>query len=144
LNGRGREIWGRTRLHVWPERYVLVSVPLARLADAAALVARSAGFAALVAERDEVSVTVAGASWAGSGLDGSARSRGALRAITLDIDIDLDVCGYLAPAATLLAEAGVPIVPQCAFSKDHILVPEEKLELAVRVLEDWIRACALP
>jgi hypothetical protein len=137
-----RDIWARTRLHVWPERYVLASLPLARLADAAAFVAsRPGAFAALVVERDEVSVTAVSSEWNGSGLALFARASPPLRAITLDIDIDLDVCGYLAPAATLLGEAGVSMVPQCAFSKDHLLVHEEKLNTAVEVLEDWIRTC---
>jgi hypothetical protein len=139
---RAREIWARTRLHVWPERFVLASLPLGRLADAAFFVAaRPGAFAALVVERDEVSVTAALSSWNESPLAAFARTSGPLRAITLDIDIDLDVCGYLAPAATLLGEAGVSIVPQCAFSKDHILVREEDVETAIGVLDDWIRSC---
>jgi hypothetical protein len=55
--------------------------------------------------------------------------------VTFDLDLDLDVCGYLAPAAGALAAAGVPIVPQCAFLKDHLLVPEAQLEAAVHALE---------
>ena len=140
--GPAREIWARTRVRVWPESYVLASLPLHRLADASALIAsRSVGFAALVVERDEVSLTLVDTLWTGSALAAEAHAKGPFRAITLDIDIDLDVCGYLAPAATLLGEAGVSIVPQCAFLKDHLLVHAEKLETAVRVLEDWIGAC---
>ncbi|MFI5183644.1 MAG: hypothetical protein ACHQNV_04540 [Vicinamibacteria bacterium] len=141
-NPRAREIWARTKVHVWPERYVLASLPLARLADASALVAmRAVGFAALIVERDEVSVTVVDEAWAASGLALDARVSGPFRAITLDTDVDLDVCGYLAPAATLLAEAGVALVPQCAFLKDHLLVHDEKLRIAVSILEEWIGAC---
>ncbi len=121
---------------------MLASLPLDRAAAAAALIgSRADGFAALVVERDEVSVTVAESAWTGSALAPGARVSGPFRAITLDIDVDLDVCGYLAPAATLLGEAGVSIVPQCAFLKDHLLVHEEKLEIAVGVLDDWIRSC---
>ena len=135
-------IWAETRLHVWPERYVLASLPLARVAEAAGLVAsRPVGFAALVVERDEVSVTVVEAAWHGSDLAREGRAAGPFRVITLDMDVELDVCGYLAPAAARLAEAGVSIVPQCAFSKDHLLVHEEKLGTALSVLEDWIRTC---
>lgn len=141
LKDRAREIWSRTRVLVWPESYVLASLSRAHLGDAAALVATAAGFAALVVERDEVSVTVCETSWTRSHLTRSARAEGPYRVITLDIDIDLDVCGYLAPAAGLLAEAGVAIVPQCGFLKDHILIREEDLVPAVRVLEGWIAAC---
>jgi hypothetical protein len=141
LKGRARDIWSRTRVHVWPETYVLASLSRVHLGDAAALVATAAGFAALVVERDEVSVTVAESCWAESGLARAGRPEGPFRALTLDVDIELDVCGYLAPAATLLAEAGVAVVPQCGFLKDHILVREKDLESTVRVLEGWIAAC---
>jgi hypothetical protein len=40
-----------------------------------------------------------------------------------------------------LAEAGVTIVPQCAYARDHVLVRGPDLEEAIRVLQDWIRAC---
>jgi hypothetical protein len=141
LKDRARDIWSRTRVLVWPESYVLASVSRAHLGDAAALVATAAGFAALVVERDEVSVTVAESRWAESRLARTGRAEGPFRALTLDVDIELDICGYLAPAATLLAEAGVAIVPQCGFLKDHILVHEKDLEPAVRALEGWIAAC---
>jgi hypothetical protein len=89
-----------------------------------------------VKERDEVSLTVAAAAWEASSLRRSARSdQGPFRLITVDLDLDLAVTGYLAPAAEALAAAGVPIVPQCAFLKDHLLVPAERLETAVKVLE---------
>jgi hypothetical protein len=60
--------------------------------------------------------------------------------ITFNLDLDLGVTGYLAPAADALARAGVPIVPQCAFLKDHLLVPAEQLETAVATLERLIAA----
>jgi hypothetical protein len=137
-----RALWARVHLWVWPERYRLVSLPLAALADAARVVAGGAGaFAALVVERDEVSLTVDEARWAGSGL-GASREAGPFAAITFDLDLDLDVCGFLAPAAARLAAAGVSIVPQCAFAKDHLLVHDRDRARAVAVLEQLIADCA--
>lgn len=140
-----RTVWARTRIHVWPERYTLVSLPVAALPAAAALVGRAAGFAALVLERDEVSLTVEEDAWRGNDLSVQARAEaGPYRAITLDVDIDLGVVGYLAPAAARLAEAGVSIVPQCAYRKDHLLVREGDLDSAVRVLEAFIEEAKSP
>ena len=134
-----QSVWARTRLHVWPERYTLVSLPVAVVSEAAALVGRARGFAALVLERDEVSATVEAEGWRASPLRARAVAEaGPYRAITLDVDIDLGVVGYLAPAAARLAEAGVSIVPQCAYRKDHLLVREGDLGSAVRVLEAFI------
>lgn len=140
MNERAREVWAATRLRPWPEQYRLVSLPPDRLAAAAALAGLAAGsFAGLVLERDEVSLAVSEELWQESPLRAHARSEaGPYRVITLDIDVDLHVTGYLAPAAVLLAEAGVPIVPICGFLKDHLLVREEDLERALAVLHDLI------
>lgn len=140
---RARALWARTRIHVWPERYVLASLPMEQAAAAAALAgSRTQAFAALVVERDEVSLTLSEDAWRESELRLLARAEaGPFRAITFDIDVELDVCGYLAPAAQRLALAGVSIVPQCAYLKDHLLVHESRLTQALSVLEELIRAC---
>jgi len=138
-----RAVWARTRLLVWPERYVLASLPASALAEAAAALAGVRGFVALVAERDEVSLTLSAEAWQASAVRARARAQaGPYRAITFDIDIDLAVVGYLAPAAARLALARVSIIPQCAFLKDHLLVREADLAPAVGVLEAFIEECA--
>jgi hypothetical protein len=121
----------------------LVSFPPDRLAEAAAFVAGAAGgFGSLVLERDEVSLVLPERVFEASPLRAAARAdAGPYRAITLDIDVELDVTGYLAPAAVLLAEAGISIVPVCAFLKDHLLVREPDLARALGVLEDLIASC---
>jgi hypothetical protein len=134
-----RAVWARTKLRVWPERYVLASLPIAELAEAAALAGQATGFCTLVLERDEVSLTVAEDAWQASALRGRCLAEAfPYRAITLDVNIDLAVVGYLAPAAARLAEAGVSIVPQCAYLKDHLLVREADLAAARDVLEALI------
>jgi hypothetical protein len=132
-----RALWAKTTLSVWPESYRLVSLPRAALPEAAALVARAGdGFTCLVLERDEASLTVAEDLWSSSPLRPAARQdAGPFKVITFSLDLDLAVTGYLAPAAEALAAAGVPIVPQCAFLKDHLLVPADRLETAVEILE---------
>jgi hypothetical protein len=144
MDRRVREAWARTRVRVWPERYVLAGLPTGRLAEAAALAGESgAGFAALVLEAEEVSLTLEEGRWEASGLAGEGLARsGPYRAITLDAELGLDLCGYLAPAAVRLAEAGVPLVPQCGRRTDHLLVREEDLQAALRVLEGLARGPA--
>lgn len=137
-----RELWARTRLLVWPQPVVLASLPVSELEGAARLAASAGPFAALVIERDEASLTLSLAAWHASPLRARAlRESGPLRAISLDLDLDLAVVGYLAPAAARLAEAGVSIVPQCAFLKDHLLVAAAELDGAVRVLEGLVQEC---
>lgn len=139
MNERARSLWARTRVHAWPERYVLASLPVERLPDATALLARAGdAFAALVRERDEVSLTVPEPLRAF--LEPlAARIAGPYRVLTFDLSLELDVIGYMAPALERLAAAGVSIVPQCGFRTDHLLVFERDLDVAVRTLETLIR-----
>ena len=135
-----RALWAETRLLRWPGLYRLVSLPCERLAEGAewvTLVPQGA-FAALVLERDEVSLTLPEAL---AQQVPQGRLSGPLVALTLDLDVDLGVCGYLLPAAERLAQAGISIVPQCAFKKDHLLVPQDRADEAERVLQAWIEAC---
>lgn len=139
MNDRARALWARTRVHVWPERYLLASLPPARQGDAAALVAHAGGaFAALVHERDEVSLTVAESLRRDLEALG-ARIAGPYRVLTLDAPLELDVIGFLAPAAQRLAAAGVSIVPQCGYRTDHLLVCERDLDTALRTLDALVR-----
>jgi hypothetical protein len=55
--------------------------------------------------------------------------------------VELDVCGFLAPVAVRLGQAGVSIVPQCAFRKDHVLVRAADLPAAIQIIEAWIAEC---
>jgi hypothetical protein len=139
VNERARALWASARLHVWPERYVLASVPVARASEAIASLHRAGeAFAAFVRERDECSLSVPEA--LRPAVEPLAeRIAGPYRVITFDLSLDLDVIGFLSPAAERLANAGVSIVPQCGFRTDHLLVWDRDLEVAIRTLEALIR-----
>lgn len=139
-----RTLWAKTRIMVWPGDYVLVSLPPAALATAATLVAKAAGrFAAVVVENEGVSLTLRRDAWlaASEKIDVLAVA-GPYRVVTLDLEIDLNVSGYLLPAAERLAQAGIAIVPQCAFRMDHLLIRSEDAETAVSILTRFSAACA--
>jgi hypothetical protein len=139
LNERVRALWARTRIHVWPELYLLASLPVSRLADATALLSRAGdAFTALVRERDEVSLTLP-ESLREDASALASRVAGPYRVLTFDLELDLDVVGYMAPALERLASAGVSVVPQCGFRTDHMLVSEQDLDAAVATLEALMR-----
>ncbi|HEX9638219.1 MAG TPA: ACT domain-containing protein [Acidobacteriota bacterium] len=121
---------------------MLASLPLAALPAAARLLSSArGGFGAVVAERDEVTLTMERSQWQSSALRRRARGEaGPFRAITIDLDLGFEVCGFLAPAAERLAGAGVSIVPQCGYRKDHLLVLETQLERALQSLQALMRA----
>lgn len=110
-------------------------------AGEAAVALRGVGdaFLALLVERDEVSLTLPETAWAVHPLAPRARAESeGWRVVTFDLELTLDVTGYLAPAAAALAAAGIPIVAQCAHSKDHLLVPDDRLDDALATLGSLI------
>lgn len=139
-----RTLWGKTRIMAWPGDYMLVSLPPGALATAATLMTATAGrFAAVVVEKEEVSLTLPREAWvAASGQVDVLAVAGPYRVVTLDLAIDLDVSGYLLPAAERLAQAGIAIVAQCAYRKDHLLIRSEDAELAVSILTQLSAECA--
>jgi hypothetical protein len=142
-NERARSLWARTKFHLWPQRYWLASFHPRSATDAARLlVSDPCPFGALVRDRDEVSLTIEEGLWKRSRLRRRARAEsGPFKAITFDLALEMDLVGYLAPATARLAIAAVSVVPQCAFTTDHILVHAEDAGKALRVLEELRRDC---
>jgi hypothetical protein len=120
----------------------LVSLPAEQLAAAADLVAAGTPFAALIREPGGVSLTISDQTWLSNAARfPGARLAGPYRALTLDLDVDPLVSGFLAPATARLAAVGVAVVPQCGYLRDHLLVGTEDLERAVEALRALIEDC---
>ena len=138
-----KKLWSQTRLQLWPEAYWLVSLPPEQVQNAAHAVSASAQqFAALVVERDEVSLTLCDQAWQQFSARLQTRAvAGPYRVITLALNLELSITGYLLPAAARFAEAGISIVPQGAFLKDHLLIKAEEVARAMQVLEQLISEC---
>ena len=56
------------------------------------------------------------------------------RLLTFETVLDLSVVGFMAAVSRILADAGVPILPISAFSRDHILVRQPDLAAALKSL----------
>jgi hypothetical protein len=123
---------------------MLVSLLHESLNEALSMVSSAGGsFSAIVVEKDEVSLTVKEELWkARAGAFPHHSADGPYRAVSLCVNVDLGVSGYFAPAAERLADAGISIVPQCAYLKDHVLIRAADAERAVEIMEDLARECA--
>lgn len=139
-----RAVWAKARLKVWPDPMLLATFP--RFAgDRVAAFAGRVGvreantFVAFVTEGPECSLAAPEAVFNAWRLRGRATDvvRG-LRALTIEAAMPVDLVGFLAPLASALARAGIPIIPQCGFRTDHLLVPADRLDSAVSVVEDLI------
>lgn len=67
------------------------------------------------------------------GLDGAKIENG-YRMLTFDIVIELSVVGFMAEISPILADAGVPILPLSAYSRDSLLIKQADLAAALRAL----------
>jgi hypothetical protein len=56
------------------------------------------------------------------------------RLITLEVHSALDAVGFLAAVTARLAKHGIAVNPVAAFHHDHLFVPEEHAEAAMRAL----------
>jgi len=59
------------------------------------------------------------------------------RMISLMVHSSLDAVGFLAAITAKLAAAGISVNPVSAFYHDHLFVPTEKAELAMKLLREF-------
>ncbi len=58
------------------------------------------------------------------------------RMITLEIHSSLDAVGFLAAITTRLAAAGMGVNPVSGYFHDHLFVPEDRADEAMRILAE--------
>lgn len=64
------------------------------------------------------------------------------RLLTFDTILDFSVIGFLALVAKILAEAEIPVVALSAFSRDHLLIKQNDLAKALKILGEYVEeAC---
>lgn len=73
-----------------------------------------------------------------AGALGSARVERGFRLVTFDLELDFSVTGFLAEIARVLAERKIPIVAISAFSRDHLLIRQTDLAIALRALGEIV------
>lgn len=65
---------------------------------------------------------------------GEANVETGFRMLTFETVLDFDVVGFMAAVSRILADAGVPIFPISAFSRDHLLIKQNDLAKALKAL----------
>ncbi len=60
------------------------------------------------------------------------------RLLTFETELDLNVIGFLAEVARILADSSIPILAMSAFSRDHILVKQLDLANALKALGPYV------
>lgn len=67
-----------------------------------------------------------------------ARVEGGFRLVTLNITLAWNVVGYLARVTQILAQSGISVGALSAFSRDHLLIKQDDLGAALRVLGEHV------
>ncbi len=67
-----------------------------------------------------------------------AKTERNFRLLTFDLVMDFTVVGFLAEVTRILAEAEISIVALSAFSRDHILIKQDDLGKALKVLGNYV------
>lgn len=137
-----RELLQKTRVQVAPETFFLVSLRHAdwrKLLENPELSPRMSAPFMIFSDKFEVTLlldetdfgtiryAIRDAKWEGN-----------FRLLTFDLEMDFTVVGFLAEVARILAEAAISIVALSAFSRDHLLIKQEDLAKALKVLGEYV------
>ncbi|MDT7602846.1 MAG: uncharacterized protein QOF61_843 [Acidobacteriota bacterium] len=132
------ELLSRARVEVSPATFVLVGLrheEWSRLLENPELSPRPEAVLMLLRDTHETTLLVEADDWlAMRHAARDARVETGFRLVTLDIELGWNVVGFLARVTQILAEAGVPVGALSAFSRDHLLIKQDDLGTALRVL----------
>jgi len=132
----------QARLRVAPHIFYLVGIRLAdwsRLLENPELSPRPDSIFMLLKDEHEVTLLLEETDWrVMRHAAREARVEGGFRLVTLDIVLDWRVVGFLSHVTAILAGAGISCGALSAFSRDHLLIKQEDLGHALRILGEHV------
>ena len=132
------ELLRRTRVEVAPAIYFLIGLGHAeweRLLENPELSPRGLAPYMLLRDEHEVTLLLDEVDWQTMRHAArDARVEGGFRLVTLNIELGWNVVGYLARVTEILAAANLSVGALSAFSRDHLLIKQDDLATALRVL----------
>ena len=117
--------------------YRMLKLPPNAITLAAGVVAEiGSPYCALVVDKDEISLMLPDEAQKtfGARMRDAEISERQYRLITLDVMLEPDLVGFMARLANALAGAGIPLLSFAAYSRDHIFVPRDDFDAALRTL----------
>ncbi|HKR00281.1 MAG TPA: ACT domain-containing protein [Pyrinomonadaceae bacterium] len=139
---RAEELLRRAKVEVSPATYYLIGMrheDWARLLENPELSPRGHAPFMLLRDQYEVTLLLDETDWhtlRHAARD--ARVEGDFRLLTFDIELDWKVVGFLARVTEILARSGISCGALSAFSRDHLLIKQEELGNALRVLGEHV------
>ena len=132
------ELLRRAKIEVAPETFYLVGLrhdEWTRLLENPELSPRGASPFMLLKDAHEVTLLLDEEDWRTMRHAArDARVEGGFRLLTFDIELDWDIVGFLARVTEILADARISTGALSSFSRDHLLIKQDDLGNALRVL----------
>ena len=132
------ELLRRTSIEVAPATYFLIGLrheEWARLLESPELSPRGSAPFMLLRDQYEVTLLLDEEDWRTMRHAArDARVEGGFRLLTLNLELEWNVVGYLARVTEIFAAAGISCGALSAFSRDHLLVKQDDLAAALRAL----------
>lgn len=136
------ELLRQTRVEVAPATYFLIGLQhdeWQRLLENPELSPRGSAPYMLLRDEHEVTLLLDESDWQTMRHAArDARVEGGFRLLTLDIELGWSVVGYLSRVTAILAAASIPVGALSAFSRDHLLIKQDDLGKALRVLGEHV------
>jgi hypothetical protein len=137
-NADAAELLRRARVEVAPETFALVGLRLEdwqRLLENPELSPRAESNFMLLRDPFEVTLLLEDTDWrAMRHAARDARVEAGFRLVTLDVELPWNVVGFLAHVTQILASEGIAVGALSAFTRDHLLIKQDDLGHALRVL----------
>jgi hypothetical protein len=132
------ELLRRARVEVAPETFVLVGLrpeDWQRLLENPELSPRAESNFMLLRDPFEVTLLLEEDDWrVMRHAARDARVESGFRLVTLDVELPWNVVGFLAHVTQILAGEGIAVGALSAFTRDHLLIKQDDLGKALRVL----------
>lgn len=136
------DILKKTRVEISPETYALISLQsneFQKLLENPKLSPRMTAPFMIFKDKFEITLLLDEIDFGKIQYDlQTAKIERGFRLLTFDIELDFSVVGFLAEVSHILAEAEISIVALSAFSRDHILIKQENLAQALKVLGEYV------
>ena len=143
---RVSELLRQTKIDVAPATYVVIGLThhdWARLLESPELSPRADAPFMILRDQHEVTLLIEEDDWRRiRHAARDAKVESGFRLLTLDIALAWNVVGFMARVTELLAAAGISLGAVTAFSRDHLLIKQDDLAKALRVLGEHVgEAC---
>ncbi|HYH86850.1 MAG TPA: ACT domain-containing protein [Pyrinomonadaceae bacterium] len=136
------DLLSRAKVEVAPETFVVVGLrheDWARLLENPELSPRTDSNFMLLRDPHEVTLLLEEDDWRSMRHAArDAKVEGGFRLVTLDVELPWNVVGFLARVTEILASAGVSVGALSSFSRDHLLIKQDDLGTALRVLGEHV------